>query len=260
MIDLSLVYVVILGLGIGSFLNACIYRVPRKLSVAFPTRSFCPKCNKTILWWENIPVLSWFILWGKCSKCRLPISPVYPLVEVLSLCVALASYFYYGLTPTGVVVYLFSAALIVITFIDFEFKIIPDVIDLPGIIIGFIIGGLSQFLNIFEFPITTGLADSLFGFLAGGGFFFVIAEVYYRVTGKEGLGGGDIKLMAMAGSILGWRSIAPAIFVGSLLGSIIGIGLMFIKGEGRNLEIPFGPWLSAGILSYMFFDLPFFKF
>jgi len=172
----------------------------------------------------------------------------------------LLSFVSFGLTPTALVVYLLTATLIVISLIDFDFKIIPDVINLPGVVIGLLIAVVQHFFQIFTYPVTSGIVDSLIGLLIGGGFFLVIGEVYYRLTKREGIGGGDIKFLAMTGAILGWRSVAPTIFVGSFVGAIVGLLIMFFRGGDRQLEIPFGPYLALGVLIYLFTDLPFFRF
>ena len=256
---MEILYFALFGLLIGSFLNVCIYRVPRKLSVAVPPRSYCPSCNRQLSALENLPLLSWIFLGAKCRTCSAPISGQYPLVEMLSAIGAVACYIRFGLTPTAVLIYAITAALIVITFIDFEFKIIPNVISYPGITIGLLSGALNQYIQLFDFPISPSAWDSLIGMYAGGGFFWVIGEVYYRMTDTVGLGGGDVKLMGMTGALLGWESVAPTIFVGSLLGSIIGIGIIIFRGGHRRTEIPFGPWLAAGTLIYIFNDIPWFR-
>ena len=223
------------GLLIGSFLNVAIYRVPRHLSVSKPARSFCPKCNTTLKSWENIPLISWIIQLGKCRHCQQPISGQYPLVELLSGIGAAASTLYFGVTPTALVVYCLVASLIVISFIDLEFKIIPNVISFPGMIIGCIIGIVSQYTNIFDYPVSPGAFDTVLGFLLGGGIFYAIGWVYYLFTKKIGLGGGDIKLLAMTGSILGWQSVPQTIILGSLIGSVVGITVMIVKKSGRQI-------------------------
>jgi len=255
-----MVSVVLFGLVIGSFLNVCIYRVPRKISLVNPVFSFCPQCNTNIRVSENIPVLSWIIQKGKCAHCDQKISFVYPLVELLSAAFAVLSYATFGLTATGIIVYVVCASLIVISFIDFEFKIIPNVISFPGIIFGLLLGIASQFSNIVVWPLTHSALDSLLGMIVGGGFFYLIGFSYYLVTKRVGLGGGDVKLMAMTGAILGIESIAPTIFCGSLIGAIIGITLIAAKKGGRHTEIPFGPWLSVGTMVYIFFDPQVFRF
>lgn len=248
------------GLIIGSFLNVCIYRIPRGLSIVEPARSYCPQCNRQLTWWENIPVLSWLALNGKCRGCKNKISGRYPFVELLSCIAGGASFLHFGATPTAVLVYALTAALIVISFIDLDFKIIPNVISFPGMIIGLCVSIIQQYLHIFAWPITPDALESLIGFIVGGGFFYVIALMYYLRTGNIGLGGGDIKLMGMTGALLGWRSVGPTIMVGSILGAVIGIIVMIIQRTGRKTEIPFGPWLSLGAILYIFLDLPFFRF
>ena len=254
-----LIFTFLFGLIIGSFLNVCIYRIPRKLSLTDPVFSQCPGCNKQLLPWMNIPVVSWLCLRAKCWFCKKPISGQYPLVEILSGFACAASYSHFGITPTGILIYLLTATLIVISFIDFEFKIIPDVISFPGMTLGLIVGIIAEYTNIFAWPITTGAINSLIGFLVGGGFFYIIAYVYYFFTKQIGIGGGDIKLMAMVGALLGWEAIPPSIFVGSFVGAIVGILMMLFQGTGRKTEIPFGPWLSVGTILYMFTSLPFFR-
>ncbi len=246
----------IFGLLIGSFLNVCIYRIPRRspgeLSVIKPARSFCPSCKHQLEWWENIPVASWLALARKCRYCKEPISWQYPLVEFLSGVAAVASCYWFGLTLTGLLIYALTATLIVISFIDFEFKIIPNVISLPGIVIGLVLGVISEFTSWMSPPLTQGTIDSLVGMLIGGGSLYVIGELYYYTAKREGLGGGDIKLLGMTGAILGWQSLFTTIIVGSMLGAIVGVIWMMIKRGGRQMEIPFGPWLSLGAIFYIF--------
>lgn len=255
-----LLSIFVLGLIIGSFLNVVIFRVPRKLSVVYPARSYCPKCSATLSWFENIPVLSWLLLGGKCRHCKIPISGQYPLVELLSGAFAVLTFIRFDATPTALVVYLLCATLVAISFIDLEFRIIPNVISLPGMTFGLILGIASQYTGAFSWPITSGLIDSLVGFLIGGGVFYFIAWIYYLVTKKIGLGGGDIKLLGMTGAILGWESVPQTIVVGSIIGSVVGIAAMIVNKTGRNTEIPFGPWLSLGAVLYIFADIPFFRF
>lgn len=249
----------IFGVVIGSFLNVCIYRIPRGLSVAYPRRSFCPSCQTQLTWIENLPVASWIVQRGKCRSCREPISGQYPLVEVLTALGAVTTYIQFGLTPTGLVLFALCASLITISFIDLEFKIIPNVISYPGITLGLILGISSQYTGIFSPPLTQSAFDSIVGMYAGGGFFYVISLLYYWFTKEVGLGLGDVKLMGMTGAILGWHSVAPTIFLGSLFGSVIGIFCILFRGGSRKSEIPFGPWLSAGALIYAFANPPWFQ-
>ena len=196
---------------------------------------------------------------GKCHFCKAKISGQYPLVELLSAFAAAAAALKFGITPTGCIIYALSAALIVITFIDLEFKIIPNVISFPGMIFGLLLGIAAQYTPYFTTPLTESAWDSLLGFLCGGGFFYAIGAVYYICTKRVGLGGGDIKLMSMTGAILGVNSVPPSIFIGSMLGAVIGILLMTIGGNGRHTEIPFGPWLAAGVFAFLYADTSLFQ-
>lgn len=236
------------GLFIGSFLNVCIWRLPRHISINDPKRSFCTGCNRQLTWWENIPLLSWVALKGKCRTCEAKISWRYPFVEALSAFAAVLSLQFFGLTATGVVIYALTASLIVITFIDFDFKIIPDKISLPGIIVGLLLGTVSEFSDYLQPPVTQGAFDSLLGMLIGGGFFYAIAVLYYVVAQRDGLGGGDIKLMGMTGAILGWKSVAPTIFLGSLFGAGVGIVIMTIDAL-RHRTVPLKDLFSRLVVS-----------
>ena len=198
---------------------------------------------------------------GRCAFCKTRISGKYPLVEALSAAFAFMTCLTFGSNITALIVYLLCASLIVITFIDLEFKIIPNVISFPGMTFGLLLGIASQYSGgLIQWPLTQSAWDSLLGFLLGGGFFYVISLFYYLLTKRIGLGGGDIKLLAMTGAILGVESVPPTIFAGSLAGAIIGILLIVIKGSGRHTEIPFGPWLSLGAILYIFVDLSMFRF
>jgi leader peptidase (prepilin peptidase)/N-methyltransferase len=250
-----------LGAILGSFLNAVIYRLPRKLSLANPARSFCPPCGKQLSWRENIPLLSWLLQRGRCSCGKEQIPLRYFLVELISALCGVFALNIFGLNATGAVIFALLLALVAISFIDLDHKIIPDKISYPGMILGLILGVVSQHTDIFSCspfqslcPISRGAADSLLGFIVGGGFFWGIGWLYFVVTGKDGLGFGDVKLMGMLGAILGVSSVAPTIILGSLVGSVVGIGAMIATGGGRHTEIPFGPWLAIGAVIYIFFD------
>lgn len=235
--------VFIFGLLIGSFLNVCVYRMPRNESLAFPP-SHCPSCGAAIPPWLNIPVVSYLLLRGRCRSCATSISALYPLVELLTALLGLGLYLRFGLTLPFFVLALLCAALVVVTFIDLEHQIIPDEISLPGIVIGF---ACSFFIP------RLGWLNSLLGILAGGGSLYLVAWCYERFTGKEGMGGGDIKLLAMLGAFFGWKAIPFIIFVSSLTGSGIGLTIMFIKKQDGKIAIPFGPFLVIGALVHIFF-------
>ncbi|HMO18445.1 MAG TPA: prepilin peptidase [Oligoflexia bacterium] len=242
----------LLGLIIGSFLNVLIYRLPRKISVLDPVRSFCPECNTQIAWYDNIPVIGWLILGGKCRSCKAKISPLYPFIEICSGILAISSLWFFGVNETALLCYLFFAILLVITVIDLQFMIIPDRINKPGMVFGLLIGTLNQFTNIFSTPITNGILDSMIGGTLGFGLLYIIAWIYFKTSGTSGLGGGDIKLMGFTGTLLGFESIFPSLLIASLTGVVAGVLALTISKKGLRTEIPFGPWLALGIACHMF--------
>jgi leader peptidase (prepilin peptidase)/N-methyltransferase len=230
------------GLCIGSFLNVCIHRLPLKQSVVRP-RSRCPQCETPIRAYDNLPVLSYLWLGGRCRDCRARISPRYPLVELLSGAFAAMTYLKFGLSGQALVLFLFLAALLVITFIDLDHRIIPDVLSLPGIPVGF----ASSFGLLAITPF-----ESLLGILSGGGSLFLVAWGYQLLARREGMGGGDIKLLAMIGAFVGWKGVVFTIFVSSLTGTLAGAALICLKGGNMKLAVPFGPFLAIGAISYLF--------
>lgn len=232
----------VLGAVIGSFLNVCIYRIPEGLSVVSP-RSRCPKCHELIRWYQNIPMLSYVALGGKCGACRVRIPIRYPLVEALNGGLFVLVIWYFGFSWATLVYWLLVSALVAITFIDLDHQIIPNVISLPGVPIGFFCS--------FAIPWLT-WKDSLLGILIGGGSLFLVAFLYEKLTGKEGMGLGDVKLLGMLGAFMGWKAIFPIIFISSVLGTAVGVPLMLIKKADGKLAIPFGPFLSAGAVIYLF--------
>jgi leader peptidase (prepilin peptidase)/N-methyltransferase len=237
------IFVFILGAVVGSFLNVCIYRLPKSESIVFPS-SRCPGCGKDIRWYDNIPIISYLVLRGRCRRCKARISIQYPFVELLNALLSLFLFMRFGPTFAFAVLFLFCSAMVVITFIDLEHQIIPDVISLPGIAAGF----------IFSFFIPQlGWQNSLIGILAGGGSLWLIASGYELLTKKEGMGGGDIKLLAMIGAFFGWKAIPFIIFVSALTGSVIGVTVMLARKEDSKLAIPFGPFLALGSVVYIFF-------
>lgn len=242
--SLGIVFALAFGLVLGSFLNVCIYRIPIKKSIAFPA-SHCPECSEKIRFYDNIPVLSYVILGGKCRKCRTPIPMRYPLVELITGLLTVALFIRFGLSVQLFLFLAFSASLVVITFIDLQHKIIPDVISLPGIVVGLI-------CSIFGF---TGIQwhESLVGMVAGGGCLFLVGILFEWITGKEGMGGGDVKLLAMIGAWMGWRGLPYIVLMSSLTGAVIGGISLLIARSGMRTKIPFGPFLSLGALVYFFF-------
>jgi len=236
-------YTFIFGTIVGSFLNVCIYRIPVGRSIVSPPSS-CPQCGHLIHWYENIPVFSYLFLAGKCSSCKAKIPLRYPAIELLTGVLFAGVFSAFGLSSATIVYSIFVASLVVITFIDLDHQIIPDIISLPGIIIGFVCSFFIPWLS---------WQDSLFGILCGGGVLFGIAGIYQLLTKREGMGGGDIKLLGMLGAFLGWKSILPIIFLASLVGTLVGIPLMMIRKDNVRLAIPFGPFLALAATGYLFF-------
>jgi leader peptidase (prepilin peptidase)/N-methyltransferase len=237
------VFTFVFGLCIGSFLNVCIYRLPVSRSISHP-RSSCTSCNEPIPFYDNIPVVSYLLLRGRCRFCREPISLRYPVIELLAGLFALITFFRYGFSPEAFIYYAYIATLLVITFIDLDHQIIPDVITLPGIPVFFVAS--------FALPETRFL-DALMGVLVGGGSLFMVAWIYSLITKKEGMGGGDIKLLAMIGAVIGWQGVLFTIFVSSAVGTLTGMLIMLKSRRGMKLRIPFGPFLAIGGIAYIFF-------
>lgn len=232
---LELLTVTLFGLCIGSFLNVCAYRLPLGQSVVHP-RSRCTTCDRTLTWIDNLPVLSWVVLGGKCRTCKSPVSVMYPTVEIVTAMIFVITYLTYGLTVLSLVRVVFACALIVLFVTDLQHKILPNVITLPGIIIGFVC----------SFFLPPGWMSSLIGLVVGGGFLLAIAEAYHRIRGQEGLGMGDVKLLAMIGAFLGWKLVLLTLVFASFTGSLVG-GLMIASGRGTmKYELPFGTFLAVG--------------
>lgn len=241
----------VIGAVIGSFMNVCIYRLPRNLSIISPS-SRCPSCQSPVRPYDNIPIISYMILKGRCRDCGTPISFRYPLVESLNAIMYTLIIWRFGLGWHIPFMFAFISGLIVITFIDLDFQIIPDSITLTGIPIGLIASTIT-IPDPFSREHPVGFINSLIGIVSGGGLFYLIAILGEKAFGQEAMGGGDIKLMAMVGSFLGWKSIILTTFAASLTGSVVGIMYMIIKGKGRGMKIPFGPFLALGAIVSLFF-------
>jgi len=238
-VEISLLF--ILGLLFGSFANVVILRLPKGESVVHP-RSRCPQCRTPISWFDNVPVISWVFLRGRCRGCNVAISPRYPFVELLTgVCFALVFWFH-GPTWLTLEYLVFVWSLIVVSFIDLDHMILPDVFTLSGIVIGL----AGAILN----PDRT-FMPALAGVFMGGGFLWLIAYLYWIWRKEEGMGGGDIKLLAWIGAVLGWSSIPFVIMVSSILGSAVGLGLAFRKDTGLKSVIPFGPYLAFAALLFI---------
>ena len=224
------------GLAFGSFANVCIHRLPRKESVVVPG-SHCPACSAAVRPLDNIPVISYIVLGGKCRDCATRISPIYSVIETVTAVLLLAGFFKFGLSFDFMVYAAVAPALVIITAIDIEYQIIPDVITLPGIALGLAVG-----------TYTIGYADSLLGFFVGGGLFYLLA-----VLSNGGMGGGDIKYISAAGALLGWQKVLLVIFIGALLGSVVGVFQIAVQKKTRKSLIPFGPFLATSTLITLFY-------
>ena len=228
------------------------------ISIMYPARSYCPACEKQLAWYHNIPVFSWLLLGGRCAFCKEKISGQYPLIELLSALFAYLSYSQfgqYGEIYTAVALYIFSCALLVISFIDFNYYMIPDNISYPGTFIGFGVGLLNQYLHIFEAPIVSDLWQSILGVLLGAGVLWFVAWAYLKIRGKDGLGLGDVKLLAMIGAWFGVEGAFYTIFIGSLIGSVAGLLMMALLRRSFKQMLPFGPFLAAAILIFIFYRI-----
>lgn len=226
----------IYGLIIGSFLNVCIYRIPREESIVFPS-SHCPICNTTLKWYDNIPFFSYMLLKGKCRYCSTKISIQYPIVETLNAIIYLILFYYFKLSLDFIYLSLISSVLIVITFIDLKEMIIPDVL----VIILLILSVLYKILNYYLYNVPPQILNSLGGLLIAGGLFLAIV-----ILSKGGMGGGDVTLISALGFILGIKYILLNIFLSFILGAIISIILLITKIKDRKDPIPFGPFIILG--------------
>ena len=235
-------WVFAVGAAVGSFLNVCILRLPQGASLVKPG-SHCPQCQSPIRFYDNIPLVSYLILRGKCRKCKARISPRYFLVEGLSGLMGLALFRTFGLSSEFVIYFIFFSALLVIIFIDLDTWTIPDVITLPGIVAGVAASFLLPHLSLWQ---------SIVGLLVGGGVLFSVAAGYQLLRKREGMGGGDIKLLAMIGAFLGLPGVIFTLFASSLAGTLAGALVMFRNKSGGATRIPFGPFLALGAMSYVF--------
>jgi len=240
-VDIQVLLVALLvGLCIGSFLNVVIYRLPLGQSLVSP-RSRCTKCGYELRWYDNVPVLSWALLGGRCRRCRAPISVQYPIVELVTgLLFVLVAW----LTPVGplLVSRLILVAILVALFgIDLEHQILPNVITLPGVVIGL----------LFSLIAPPGWKDALIGAALGAGVLYGIAAAYYAVRREEGLGMGDVKMLAMIGAFLGWKAVLVTLVLSSFSGAAIGMALIAAQRGGMKLALPFGTFLAVGALAAM---------
>lgn len=229
----------LVGTVVGSFLNVCIHRIPRQESIVSPG-SRCPHCGTPVRFFDNVPILSFLILRGRCRQCGAGISRRYPFVEFLNGALYVLLLMKFGFIPAVLLYAAFASALLAITFIDLDHQIIPDAMTLPGM-------GVGLAASAFFLPV--GFRDALLGLLLGGGLFYLVALV-----SRGGMGGGDIKMIAMIGAFLGWKDVLLVILTASFFGSIVGIALMVLRGKDRKFPVPFGPFLALGGLMALFFD------
>lgn len=234
--------VFMLGAIVGSFLNVCIFRLPEGRSIVSPPSS-CPSCGNRIRFYDNVPILSYLVLRGRCRSCRTSISARYPLVEALNGLLWILLLGRYGPSGSFLAFSVLASALVVITFIDLDHQIIPDRISIPGIPIGLLVGSFVA-ADPFLRSAPLGWRASVVGAVLGFGLFWAIA-----VLSRGGMGGGDIKLMGMLGGFIGWKGILLTTFAGSVLGSVAGLILILFRGGGRKTKVPFGPFLAGGALT-----------
>jgi len=258
------VVVLLFGLIVGSFLNVCIVRLPRGRSIVSPP-SHCPRCKKGIKFYDNMPVISFLVLRGKCRACGEPISWRYPAVELLNGLMYVWTVREFGFGGEMFLVMAFCSALIVVTFIDYDHQIIPDVITLPGMLLGLMLAPL--FMSVLADPLPfhsgsllphagpylTGFLNSFIGLLFGATPLFAIGLLWEKLRNVEAMGGGDVKLMGMVGSFLGWKGALLTIMLGALAGSVVGITLILLNRHKIDKVIPFGPFLAVGAVVTMFY-------
>lgn len=236
------IFFFIVGSVVGSFLNVCIHRIPAHKSVVHP-RSRCPRCENLIPWYHNVPILSYLWLLGRCANCRERISPVYPLVELMTALYFLLLYRTFSVSIPFLIYAYFGCSVIILIFIDYYHRLLPSVITLPSVVLGLI----SSFFNPYVRPI-----DSVLGVLLGGFIPTFVLIVYKWVRKREGLGHGDIVMLAMVGAFLGWEQVLLVLFASSVLGSVIGILLILLFKKGSDFMLPFGSFIGIVALAAVF--------
>jgi leader peptidase (prepilin peptidase)/N-methyltransferase len=241
-----------IGAIVGSFLNVVIHRVPRDESIVFPA-SHCPHCSTPIRGYDNVPILAWLWLGGKCRTCRGPISLQYPLVELANAVFYVAIFQRTGPTPVFLAVAAVVSMILTLIYIDLEWQILPDVIDLPGIVIGLAIGALHFGALTPHLILSRTLLESVAGAALGAGILLAISLTYKLLRKVEGMGLGDVKMMAMLGAILGWEPLFPLLLIASVVGSIVGVIVAAKSPDGLQVAVPFGVFLGLSFLVVLFF-------
>jgi leader peptidase (prepilin peptidase)/N-methyltransferase len=252
MFGLLAFYAFAMGAIVGSFLNVVIHRYPREESIVFPA-SHCPRCQAPIRWFDNIPIVSYLVLLARCRACRAPISPRYPLVELANGLFYLAVFLHAGPTVAFVLIAALVSLTIALIYIDAEIQILPDVIDIPGIALGVVCGALGTGALLPNLTLAESWVDSLAGAALGAGIIIVITAAYWLVRRVEGMGQGDIKMMAMIGALLGWRAVPAVLFLASISGAVVAIPLAVRSDRGMQLALPFGVFLGFATLVVLFF-------
>ena len=243
-------YAFAIGSIIGSFLNVVVYRWPRGESVVFPA-SHCPNCNVLIRPYDNIPIVSFLILRGRCRSCRSVISARYPIVELANGLFYLAIWLHAGFSPASLLVAAVTSMSLVLIFIDADVQLLPDVVDLPGIVIGLGIGALGTGAG--DLVVSHSLRDSIIGAVAGSALLLAIALGYRLIRGIEGMGYGDVKMLAMIGAVLGWQWLFAVVLIASVSGAIVGVVVIVATGSDFKVALPFGVFLGASLLTILFF-------
>jgi leader peptidase (prepilin peptidase)/N-methyltransferase len=271
---LTLLYF-LFGAIIGSFLGVCAYRIPmgkyepihdgvkeigRSLSLISPARSFCPQCEKQLEWWHTIPVVSWLLLRGRCAHCSARIPFRYLVIELLTGTMCAVNFLRFGPSITGLCAFAFICLFIVITYIDLDYMIIPDVITYPATFIGIAIGIANGYLSgshgvLLEAPFVRNPFQSIGGLLMGPGLLIAVWWLYFKIRKREGLGLGDVKLLAVCGAAFGMECSWFTIFFGSVLGSVLGITMLLVRRSSLSSYIPFGPYLAVAAVAYIL-DVP----
>lgn len=241
-------FLFLFGTCVGSFLNVCMYRLPDENKSIVKPGSYCPHCKTPIRWYDNVPILGYLFLKGKCRVCRVSISPRYVFVEVLTGYIFVQFFNVFGLSPEYFAYVFLTCALLVATFVDFKEQIIPDEVNYVGMIVGCLMGLLFPQLHDTNHHVT-GFGYAVLGLLAGGGSIYITAIIGDFIFKKESMGGGDIKLMGMIGAFLGWKYALLTFFVAPFLGSVIGLYVKYVKKEEI---IPYGPFLSGAALIVLF--------
>ena len=241
-----------LGAIIGSFLNVVIHRYPREESIVFPP-SRCPHCSTQIKPYDNVPILAWLWLRGRCRACKGSIDARYPLVELANALFYVAVFLRTGPTPGFIAIAALVSMTIVLIYIDLDIQILPDVIDLPGVAIGLVVGALHLGASYPGLVLSRTLLESVAGAVAGAGVLLAIGLAYQLVRKIEGMGLGDVKMMAMLGAVLGWEPLFPLMLLASITGAVVGVIVMARSREGMQVALPFGVFLGLAFLIVLFF-------